>query len=96
LDSGWKRLQVDRFSLFFLCFAADPPEMERKVGRGTTVILVFPAKIAAKPRDRPVFGPKKACHGLQRLFQKKALPNHYKLVIIAAVASDNDLSWKLL
>jgi hypothetical protein len=41
LDSGWERLQIDRFSLFFLCFAADPPEMERKVGRATTVIFGF-------------------------------------------------------
>jgi hypothetical protein len=42
------------------------------------------------------FGPKKACHGLQRLFPKKALPNHYKFVMIAGVASDNDLSRKFL
>jgi hypothetical protein len=33
--------------------------MERKVGRGTAVILVFPAKIAPKPRDGPVVRPKK-------------------------------------
>jgi two-component system heavy metal sensor histidine kinase CusS len=34
--------------------------MESEVGRGTTVTLIFPAKIASKPRDRPVFGPKKS------------------------------------
>jgi hypothetical protein len=70
--------------------------LERKIGRGTTAILVFLAKIAPKLRDERAFGPKKACHGLQHLFQRKVLPNHYKLVMIAAVASGNDLSRKFL